>query len=259
MLLTFQLTFLQDTAEKVSHETYHFFTAAVVVGLLSMAIIQTFKDMLPVRRWFQRSWLLRWLDEKNDQVRQRQNIPADSREAEKDLVQLAADGDYNSFYNLPIEQLCGQMNAAAQAALDFPRLHGVLLRYVGSQADPADLDKLIGGPPEAARKPRSQLMEDKDSKAIEEIDNYVDVRNRVAHQIQRAIDALQVSTGQRWKLWIQILSMAISLIIALMGASLFGDISGWRRAETIVAVALLGGFFAPIARDLIAGLQQLRN
>ncbi len=248
MLFAFFTTPVQDTVARVSAESYHFFTAAIAVGLLSMAIIQMFKDILPVRRWFQRSWVQKWLRLKRS---------AEYLAAEKDLVQLATDGDYNSFYNLPIEQLCGQANAAAQAALDNPKMHALLLRCLGSEADPNDLSTIIGGPPPEARKPRAQFAPDDPS--LGRVDDYVDARNRVAHQIQRAIDSLQVSAGQRWKFWIQLLSMAISLIIACLGVSFFGELYGWQRVETIIAVALLGGFFAPIARDLIAGLQQLRN
>ena len=90
--------------------------------------------------------------------------------------------------------------------------------------------------------------------------NCVDARNRVAHQIQRAIDALQLSAGNRWKLWIQIFSIGLSGIIALAGVSFFGDVSGeLKRIEITVAIAILGGFFAPVARDPIAGLQSVRK
>src|SRR5438128_1181661 len=34
---------------------------ALVVGLLTMAILQTIKDLLPWRRWFQKRWFVRWL------------------------------------------------------------------------------------------------------------------------------------------------------------------------------------------------------
>jgi NO-binding membrane sensor protein with MHYT domain len=82
----------------------------------------------------------------------------------------------------------------------------------------------------------------------------------VTHQIQRAIDALQVSAGFRWKWYLQIASIVLSGIIAGIGVWRFGHCQDpWKQFFTTIGAAILGGFLAPVARDLVASLQQLRK
>lgn len=256
----FQSAPVLNTAERFSRTVYPFFTATLIVGLLSMALIQILKDLVPVRRWFQKYWVRQWLQERKPfwkpgfDPEQRANF--DPRKAEWDLIQLAMDGDSNSFFNLPIEQLCGQLNAAAQSVLEHPEEHKTLLYYLASKAEPRDVWTVIQCS-ERYREQSGTKLEGSDRSAFAYC---VDARNRVAHHIQRAIDALQLSAGSRWKLWIQIFSIALSGLIASVAISLFGEVGGpWRRLETTAAVGLLGGFLAPIARDVIAGLQSIRR
>jgi hypothetical protein len=251
----FQTTPVMSTAEHFTRSAYPFLTATITVGLLSMALIQVFKDLLPVRRWFQGYWVRQWLEQRRTLMGGRFE-PCQVKKVEIDLVQLATDGDSKSFYDLPIEQLCGQLNAAAQAVLEHPGEHEALLRCLAAKASSEDVSKVL----ECSAMYREQSgtkLEGQDRSAFT---NCVDARNRVAHQIQRAIDALQLSAGNRWKLWIQIFSIGLSGIIALAGVSFFGEVGGaLKRMEITVAVAILGGFFAPVARDLIAGLQSVRK
>lgn len=262
-------------ADELKHP-YSLLSVTLVVGLASMALIQLFKDLLPVRRWFQRSWVRNWLNGKKSQLDRHperwsfaqvavslsKNMPRqapyhaeDTDTAESELVQLAADGDDKAFYNLPIEQLCGQMNAAAQAVLDHPMDYPSLLLHLGCLSSTEDI-RLLLSPPPSSRPTNTQG--EIDPAAQQAIQNFVDARNRVTHQIQRAIDALQVSSGTRWKLWIQIFSIVLSGLFAWLAVPLFGPVHGWQEFITVIVVALLGGFLAPIARDIIAGLQQLR-
>jgi hypothetical protein len=229
-----------------------------------MALIQLLKDLLPIRREFQKAWIRQWLKRKHAFI-YLERPTGHYLNAERELVQLATDGDSNAFYSLPIEQLCGQMNAAAQSVLDHPRDYPSLLLCLASQAAPADIDLLFSGPPPPPPRPRDGVPTTDqqpvdDTVQREMLQDFVDARNRVTHQVQRAIDALQLSAGSRWKLSIQIGSIILSGGLAVLGVSLFGDVHGfWHWLLTVFIVALLGGFFAPIARDLIAGLQRLRS
>ncbi len=251
----FQPAPVLDTAERFTHDAYHFFTASFTIGLLSMALIQVLKDLLPVRRWFQRNWVLQWLEQRRALIGDSSNPPP-LETVESDLVQLSTDGDSNSFYNLPIEQLCGQLNSAAQAVLEHPNDHDTLLWHLASKASREDIETVL----KCSEKYRKQAGIKLDGPELSGFTECVDARNRVAHQVQRAIDALQLSAGNRWKLWIQIFSIALSGIIAAIGVSFFGEIHGClRRTGVTLAVAILGGFFAPVARDLIAGMQSVRK
>jgi len=277
-----QAAAIQQFIAYLSAHAYQFLTAIAAVGVLSMAIIQTIKDMLPVRNWFQKYFVCRWLKQKakGAQVaasewmsmsgaglawfkveRERTDPPADNRyfldspgvsTAERDLFKLATDGDEKALYDLPIEQLCGQINSAAQVVLDRPIDHTDLFLCLASMADPVDAARVMF-PPKEAKGPRPL----NDEEAKKRHDNYVDARTRVTHQIQRAIDALQIRVGFRWKFSLQIASIVLSGLIAGVGVWTFGK--GPHPVLSSIGIAILGGFLAPVARDLVAALQQLRK
>ena len=146
------------------------------------------------------------------------------------------------------------MNAAAQMVLDFPWLHPDLFYCLAAQGDAEDLRRLIESrPPE--RGPRPPLS-DEDKKAL------LDARNRVTHQVQRSLDGLMIAVGFRWKFWLQIASFVVSALIVWTGLLLFVpepiEVLA-RHLPLYAALAVLGGFLAPVARDLVAALQQIRK
>ena len=128
-------------------------------------------------------------------------------EAEADLVRLATAGDDEAFYDLAIEQMCGQMNAAAQVVLEYPERHKELLLLLAAQARPDDIQTVLGFPKPLKRKVQTARL----------------------HELSQAL----VVMAAYW--WL-----------------------GGTDAWTAVLIAFLAGFFAPIARDLLAALQKLR-
>jgi hypothetical protein len=215
-----------------------FATVMAAIGVVTMAMIQTVKDLLPVRRWFQRNFLRKWLGGSSKNI----------DECENDLVKLATAGDIDAFYDLAIEQLCGQMNVAAQIVIEYPKLHEALLRCLAKDADPADIDAVLH-PPDYISLERNTLTREQQ----ENVTKVFDARNRLTHQIQRNIDALQISMGFRWKLWLQIASFVISFVLAFIA------VAGARSVWLAILLGGIAGFVAPVARDLVAALQQLRK
>lgn len=229
-------------------------TALAAVGIVTMALIQTAKDAAPLRRWFQRRWVRRWLAFQWRKAAGPQATPEGPHTAGDDLVRLATGGDAEALFDLPIEQLCAQMNAASLIVLDYPWRHVELLRCLAAGVNPRDIEALLAAR-ELAEKPRSQQTPE-DQKKLTDI---ADPRNRVAHQIQRNIDALQIAAGFRWKLGMQIASIAISALIIVTGLRMYGAETPFRNTPLYILAAILSGFVAPVARDLVATLQQLRK
>jgi len=253
------------------------------VGTLTMALLQTAKDIGGWRRKFQQRFVTDWLKEKAKRFAERAQgfkrpgtylkegvrfeeetarlleqdpYAADATKAKNDLVQLATAGDERAFFDLPIEQLAGQMNAAVQAALDYPKEHRDLLWCLAYLASPGDIAALLAPPRALLEKDRRELApEERDA-----VDQFVGARNRIAHQIQRAIDGLQIAAGSKWKLRLQSWSIGLSAILGV--AALW---AATRKAEGVpslgmfVVTGILAGFLAPVARDLVAALQSLRK
>ena len=234
-------------SDKVAGKAANLAAAMAAIGVLSMAILQTLKDMLPVRNRFQQWWLKRWFIDRAAKAKAIGVVEPNIIKAEKDLVRLATAGDRAAFYDLAIEQMCGQMNAAAQVVLEYPADHDDLLRCLAALADKNDLDVLLDKTVREKVAPKTQAQ--------------VDARTRVIHQVQRSIDGFQISAGFRWKWILQVVSFAISFALIFVGFSMHAGADGLRldHVGSYILAGLLGGFLAPVARDLVAALQKLRG
>ncbi|HSK42878.1 MAG TPA: hypothetical protein VLA83_03210 [Candidatus Binatia bacterium] len=211
-----------------------------VIGSVSMAILQTVKDLLPIRQWFQEFYLDGWVEAGAAEARERFKKDISVTRAEADLLVLAVDGDKGAFYDLQIEQLCGQYTAAIQMVLEFPSKHLDLLAVTASKAESTDIDLVLAGPPT----PPTQ--------------EFLDARNRVTHQCQRAIDALQITAGFRWKWILQIASIVISGSLA-WAAMTYKQGAVSPSVVSVISSAILAGFLAPVAKDLLAIVQKARG
>jgi hypothetical protein len=249
---------LQRGVDEASQTLLAFLTAVAGVGALSMALIQATKDLAPIRRWFQRRWLRTWLA-----ARAKSAVESfgaldlrgpDARKAEQELVLLAAAGEGDALYDLPIEQLCGQLNAAIQVALDYPDRYPDAVGCLAATAHASDLRNLLR-PPDKVRVARAELS----PAEAAEVEAFVDARNRVNHQVQRAVDALQIAAGFRWKWTLQLAAVLLSGVIAAWAFAVYGQAGLGQGILVFFVVGILGGFLAPVTRDLVAALQSLRG
>jgi hypothetical protein len=241
--------FVQD----VARSAWPFAITIIVIAVISTAFVQMIKDLLPLRRWFQRWFVLKWLNGRVAESSQRQTTTPVFAQAEKDLIHLATGGDVAAFYNLEVEQLCGQMNSAAQIALAYAARHEGLLFYLAPDADPADIQTMVSASVIAVSD-RAQPTPEQ-GKAMTAL---LDARNRVAHHLQRGIDALQISMGSRWKLILQIVVYIICFGVAFAGV-FWIDAAGGHKVFDAIIIGILAGFVSPIVRDLMAVLDRLRN
>jgi hypothetical protein len=233
--------FVQHVAERWSA----YLSGIVALGVLTMAILQTVKDLFPVRRMFQQRFLRTCFARKCSHG-------TSFEEAERDLLALATDGDKNAFYDLPIEQLCGQMSAAAQVVLDYPAAHSSLLQCLASQTPAGAVERLIAVK-QSLRQAFETLKLSESAQDRADLESLADAKSHVMHQIQRSIDAFQISATYRWRLVFQIASFFVSFLVAYVATG--PELWPWA---TRAFVALVAGFLAPVARDLQAKLQQVK-
>lgn len=223
---------------------------AAAIAVLSAAVVQLMKDLLPVRRWFQRHYLKAWFRQR---VSQPQTGPADSNldSAEQDLVRLATGGDRNAFYDLETAQLCGQMNSAAQIAVAYADRHQALLRCLAPEADPKDIE-IVASPPDTnltAGEPGAVAQST-------EVTAFLDARNRLSHQLQRSVDAIQISMGFRWKLILQIVCYSVC-VLASFAAVFVANPNGRYNVIEAITIAIVAGFAAPSVSDLLGVINRL--
>jgi hypothetical protein len=235
-----------------------FLMAVAGLGVLTMAILQTLKDVTPIRQWFQKHEMKRWLGV-HAKVAQ-QNLGADTNPvvAEQQIVLLSTDADERAFYDLEIEKLCGQWNAAVQIVIDSPGMYSQFFQCVAARASKEDFEKVLKRsfpeplPPDIEAK----LDFDEHKLRLAERQSYIDSRDRVMHQVQRAVDSFQIDTSFRWKWLLQIASFVLSFVLA--ASAMLISTNSLNLAQTAIW-ALVAGFLAPVARDLLAALQKLRS
>jgi hypothetical protein len=241
-----------------------------------MALIQAAKNQTPIRNWFQRFKLLEWLRASlvgdysagrfkrfsnrlkrrfggSPEVRKFQEEHI--RRVEQELVLLATSGDPAAFYDLQIEDMCGQIRKVLSVILDYPKLHKDLLCFLARGAARADIEKLLGEGEPATLDPQTQNAEAEK----ETFREYAAAKNRILVQIRCSVDAIQTSIGFRWKFWLQSASMILSAVLGAVSIHLAAISGATGKMSTFwssILVGFLAGFLAPIARDLIATIEQ---
>src|SRR5262249_25710559 len=217
--------------EQLPHIVWPLASATLAIAAIATAIVQLFKDLLPIRRGFQRRFLASWFSKRlsgKKAIGQQQLL-----EAETELIRLATGGDRSAFYDLEPAQLCGQMNSAAQMALAYPDRHPALLRFLAPEADETDIHTIVQ---------HAQLTPEQ--KKSTNVDPILDARNRVTHHLQRSIDALQIAMTFRWKFWLQIGIYAVCFVLAFV--CLFAVKGGKYTVTEALAVAIVAGFLSPV-------------
>lgn len=236
-------------------------------GLIAMAAIQFLKD-IALREWFNRLSFDRWFQEMKG-----------SRRARQQLIWLSAAGDETALFSLTIDKMAGQIAVAAATVLEAPKLYSELLSvlaYSDKFEKTFETEKKSATPspspagPSVAVEDGSQLADLNllVSTGLETLSTtesatmriqYADARTRVGHRVQRQIDLLQLKTTQHWMKLNQVLSFVVAACIGCLPLFLRGWLDRHYGVLPLVSVipgsitlSLLGGWFAPILRDLVA-------
>jgi hypothetical protein len=240
----------QDLGAARSEDMKFFALAIVILGVLTMAVIQMVKDLSFLRRKLQYNWIKGWIESRSPAPtgRYRDKI-ADMSFADLEYYAgLSTDDDRKSFYRLPIDQLCGQLNLALRAAMENASAYPMALITFSDPVGRGDLEKvadsqtLVG---QGELKPESAGFH-----------QYAEARNRVAHHVERSIDSLQASIGSRWKFWLQMASLILAIAFAFIMVFWFkSENAFWTNSGDAIGIGFTAGFLAPVFRDIFARLQ----
>ena len=229
-----------------------FLLSVAGLGTLTMAILQAFKEGLPIRRWFQQYQMKQWLILHASLAKANFGQEPSWTEAQDQIVILSTDGDFGAFYDLEIEKLCGQLNAAIQIAIDSPKSYPEFFSCIAARALKTDFDEVMEDSYDARLPLNAEAISNLEKSRLTRTQRYTDARYRVIHQIQRAIDSFQIKTSFRWRWMFQIASFILSFLLALSVVKFNLD----HFAATLMWAAI-AGFLAPVARDLFAAIQKL--
>jgi hypothetical protein len=153
--------------------------------------------------------------------------------------------------------LCAQIRNAVPVILDYPDLHDDLFCCLASEASPADIRRLLEPPPPETFLKRGDQATEGDRRAIRE---YAAAKTRLAAQVHCSIDAIETSIAFRWKYSLQLASLFLSAFIGVIALRLgAGPDHAYPTVGATIMIGLLSGFLAPVARDLVAAIENWRS
>jgi hypothetical protein len=191
-----------------------------LIGLVTMSIIQVIRFLWPLRGWFHA----------REMSLQLFGTPTMDRALAR-LLQLTTPSQATAFWNLPIEQVCGQIGAAVELAFADPETYAILLKTLSGAGYVTPHDRKS--------------------------------RDTVAFFVQRNIDRTQIVTGDRWRRMLRIFAVSLSSALAFAASvaqktpASFGD---W--GTVLISSGLIGivaGYVAMVLRDIVAIIERLRR
>ena len=266
---------------------------SAAIGVIVMASIQTVRSIVPVRSWFHRTrvsvWLGRAPDElkvpKEFEARMRQRIETDGLWLDKyigpdttekqildRLLQLTtAEGSARpavsrAFFDLPLEQLCGQISAGAERAIVDPRTNGAILLRLANAAGEEDVLSFFTAHRdlEPTPRPKVQPPSNRHSGCLRHASRGTSARRGSCERVpawRNASDAASIAfkskAASHWRRRLRaiavMLAAALGLTAALIGNQFLASV------PVAIASGIVGGFFAMLARDLTAIVERLRR
>lgn len=220
------------------------FSAAL--GALAMVLVQITRQLVPFRGEFHLAELKRLMGT---------DPPAgiDQEEIGKALEQLAGRPPSDDDFDMPLEQLCGQLAAAAERVVADPSAKSALARCLAGKDGEADLKK-------ATTADSPAVSSDDAGKA--ELDRLAAQQALLRIMLAR-IDRFQLDAGTRWRRRLRATVLQVSLffgvVIAFAGA--------WQADSTTsrlgfvlygALAGLMAAFFAMLFRDLTAMAERRR-
>jgi len=262
---------------------------SAAIGVIAMASLQLVRAMVPVRSWFHRHRVSTWLGRAPDELRK----TADFKERMLELIAVDAGlGEYIrpqtteqeiihrllqlttaeggdrpavslAFFDLPLEQLCGQISAGAERAIVDPKANGAILLRLANAAGEDDVVRFFRAhrqlhPPRHSE-PEATVagLPDSPSPDARAEEQLMRARASVEERVRRSIDCLQIETGFYWRRRLRGLAVGLSAALGAT-AALVGE-HPFASALTATLSGIIGGFFAMLARDLAAIVERLRR
>lgn len=221
---------------------YAIFLASV--GTIVMALQEVVKSIFHARRSFNRQQFDRWLRVESE--------PS----LRKEFITLTTGGyeSEDALFDQPVEKMMGQIQAAANMALDFPveypQLYSFLTKVPTEPSEKVSDHDLWQNFAAMKSSESATLAKDASIDAAK-------ARARLGNLVVRKLDAFQNETQYTWANYNQQISVIAGTV--LVGGILY--LSGFTKNVAfgwwlIWPLAIVGGITAPFAKDVVTSLSQ---
>lgn len=221
-------------------------------GTISMAIIQIIKQLTPLRRFYNRFWLKRWIRLKTPLV----DLPT----AEKALAGTVTGGDRDACYELEADELANQLKDSITNLINYPHRNPEMYLLLSSGADKDDVDGIRDSAMRRAKQSiaSAKVPTDQVDPEAAERPFPTDARGRVSERMRRNVDGMRYALNDDWRWWMQMLALVLTVVI-VEGAIVAQDLASPGTMFVGIPLAIAGSYIAPITRDIVAALENLRG
>jgi len=237
------------TVESFSGKILDYALLLAAIGTIAMALLELIKSVTFWRRHFHRKRIERWLA-----------TAPDAKAAYQQLMLLATGGIESAavLYDQPTAKLMGQIQAAANVALDFPSKYGAFYEFIAAAPQVRELRE-SGDDAKLWRRFSEERMEGRPRKvsAADDVQarGAAQARARLGNLVSRKLDVLQNQIEFAWARLNQLWSV-------LGGGALLAWILLKQQPapspQLVLLLSVLGGLVAPFAKDVVSALTGLR-
>jgi hypothetical protein len=281
---------LDPTAVQISVEGFagfvmRYFVALAAVGALTMAVLEAWKKVFDTRTRFQMKAVVRWIGDVAHEFRVAAQLgradPPDPRLAYAELIHLTTGTELPSIddaamdllprhreiatqrtkvprdaelalFSLDLDRMMGHIQDAADVALRDPKRYSDLYKFLAWGAGDEDLAAWQGDAYAAAA-----------SLDAERSNQRASLYARLHGAIRRRLDGFQLYTDYRWTNLNQLAANSVGALIMLCALVVANQAAGQGIDGVqwlfFVAVSLIGGALAPVAKDIVMALQRVRS
>jgi hypothetical protein len=224
----------------------------VAVGTVTMALIELVKSVTNARMHFNRWRMRKWFSDEaaHDQLT---NIATGSAgdDASSAPIRLIT-GEIqpkNVLYDQPAEKMMGQIQAAANLALDFPHLYEKAYAFLAGSASTKDKGTWLEY---AQQISRGEKPDEATARSATQ------ARARIGALVARKLDNFQNEVHYLWAELNQRAAFiaAACFLLWLMQPEPPAEAFAYLRW---IVVAIVGALVAPFAKDLVSGLSSLTS
>ena len=257
------------------------------VGTFSMALLEALKGIFKIKAAYHERSLKRWL--RDDLISYLANSDILKSELFKDLdlniikdngvreiislatgvpqkeinidtahVGVYAIGAERSLYTLSLDKLMGQIQESVDIVLENPVRYVAAYLLLCCTASESDIEEWYK---------HAQLITEQGSNGAKKgLDPQIIARigKRIQQSVQRQLDTFQLQTDYFWSRWNQITSLLLGFFvlftaIVVSRITLDGSNITFGEIFKIFMLSILGGFIAPVAKDLVTSLRKVKN
>ena len=232
--------------ESLSGKILNYALLLAAIGTIAMALLELIKGVTYWRRHFHRRRIERWLASAQD-----------AQAAREQLMLLAAGGLENAevLYDQPAAKLMGQIQAAANVALDFPSKYPSFYAFITAMpriryaSDDAGLWRKFSEARMEGRPRKASVADDVQARGAAQ------ARARLGNLVSRKLDVLQNEIEFAWA--------RLNQLWSVVGG---GVLLAWillkqqpaPSPSLVVLLSIVGGLVAPFAKDVVSALTGLR-